>query len=46
LSLDRDFNAAINILNRATAGIAGSNAFGDVSKETSLKKEAHAFKCG
>jgi putative transposase len=46
LSLDRDLNAAINILNRATAGIAGSNASGDVSKETSLKEEAHAFRHG
>jgi putative transposase len=29
LVLDRDVNAAINILNRATAGQAGSNACGD-----------------
>ena len=29
LSMDRDLNAAINILKRATAGHAGSNASGD-----------------
>jgi len=46
LSMNRDHNAAINILNRATAGIAGSNASGDVSKETSSKEEAHALRRG
>jgi len=44
LTMDRDLNASINILNRATAGIAGSNACGDGSKEEpSWKQEAHAF---
>ena len=43
--LDRDLNASINILNRATAGIAESNACGDGAKEAlSLKQEADAFK--
>ena len=43
--LDRDLNASINILNRATAGIAESNACGDGAKEAlSLKQEACAFR--
>ncbi len=46
LSIDRDINAAINILNRATAGIAGSNACEDVSIEMSMKQEAHDFSRG
>jgi len=47
LTMDRDLNASINILNRATAGIAGSNACGDGSKEEpSWKQEAHAFRRG
>ncbi len=44
LTIDRDLNASINILNRATAGIAGSNACGDGSKEgPSLKQEAYVL---
>ncbi len=46
LQIDRDINAAINILNRATAGHAGSNARGDttntiqqVSQAESLSRE-------
>ncbi len=46
LSIDRDINASINILNRATAGIAESNASGEVPQGTSSKEEAHAFKRG
>jgi len=38
--MDRDLNAACNILIRATAGSVGSNACGDVSRKTSLKQEA------
>jgi putative transposase len=44
--MDRDLNAARNILKRATAGIAGSNASGDVPQGTSLKEEAHTFRSG
>jgi putative transposase len=40
LSIDRDVNAAINILARATAGIAGSNACGDEARTSSLIQEA------
>jgi putative transposase len=43
LSIDRDINAAINILNRATVGTTGSNACGDVSLETSMKQDATGF---
>jgi putative transposase len=39
-SMHRDLNAAINILNRATAGHAGSNASGE---ETSTQKWASVF---
>ncbi len=46
LILDRDINAAINILTRATAGMAGSNACGDGIAIPSLKQEAHAFRRG
>ena len=50
LSMDRDLNAAINILNRATAGIAGSNACEDetstVRQVSSMKQEVHTFRCG
>ncbi len=42
--LDRDINAARNILARATAGMAGSNASGDGTIIPSLKEEAHAFR--
>ena len=45
-SLDRDINAARNILMRATAGMAGSNASGDGTIIPSLKEEAHAFRRG
>ncbi len=46
LSIDRDLNASINILKRATAGIAGSNACGDGAKGAlSLKQEVDAFRC-
>ena len=43
LVMDRDLNAAHNILIRATAGHAGSNACGDVSRKTSVKQETHTF---
>jgi len=46
LSIDRDINAAINILNRATAGMAGSNACGDETEVSLLKQEAHDFSRG
>ena len=46
LVLDRDVNAAINILTRATAGMAGSNACGDGIGIPSLKQEARAFRRG
>ena len=45
-SIDRDLNAAYNILKRATGGTPGSNACGDVSRNTSMKQEAHAFRRG
>lgn len=41
LVMDRDLNAAHNILKRATAGHAGSNACGDEPVGSSLKQEAH-----
>ncbi|MBI3413186.1 MAG: IS200/IS605 family element transposase accessory protein TnpB [Candidatus Aenigmarchaeota archaeon] len=41
LSIDRDLNAARNILIRATVGQTGSNACGDVTTVPSLKQEAH-----
>jgi len=48
--LNLDLNAAINILNRATAGIAGSNACEDetstVRQVSSMKQEVHTFRCG
>ncbi|MFH1306152.1 MAG: transposase [Candidatus Micrarchaeota archaeon] len=40
LSIDRDLNAARNILIRATAGIAGSNACEDETMVSSVKQEA------
>jgi putative transposase len=46
LSMDRDLNAAINILNRATVGITGSNACEDEAIVSSVKQEAHAFRRG
>ena len=45
-SEDRDINASINILKRATAGIAGSNACGNGTTVPSLKQETHIFVCG
>ncbi len=53
LVMDRDENASINILNRATAGHAGSNASGDatstiqqVSQVVSLKQEHTLLNAG
>ncbi len=46
LSIDRDINAARNILIRATVGQTGSNACGDEAITSSLKQEAHPFKGG
>ena len=48
LRIDRDKNAAINILMRATGGAPGSNASGDGTIVPSLKeeKEAHGFSHG
>ncbi len=40
LSIDRDVNAAIIILTRATAGAAGSNASGDGAMAPSVKEDA------
>jgi putative transposase len=39
--MDRDVNAAKNILKRATEGHSGSNALGDVPTGTSMNQEAH-----
>ena len=44
--MDRDLNAARNILKRATAGIAGSNACGDGAEVPSRKQEALRFAQG
>mgnify|MGYP002814399237 CR=1 FL=1 len=43
---DRDINAAINILIRATAGIAGSNACEDGAIVPSMKQEAKELALG
>ncbi|MCX6778180.1 MAG: transposase [Candidatus Micrarchaeota archaeon] len=43
LFLDRDINAARNILKRATAGTAGSNASGDETRVSSVKEEVARF---
>ncbi len=43
LSIDRDLNAARNILTRATAGTAGSNASGDETAVSSRKEDATRF---
>jgi len=40
LSIDRDLNAAINILTRATVGMTGSNACEDGTIVPSMKQEA------
>ena len=45
-NMDRDLNAACNILKRATVGITGSNACGDVSRKMSMKQEAIALPIG
>jgi len=45
-NMDRDLNAAYNILKRATVGITGSNSCGDVSRKTSGKQEAIALPSG
>jgi len=41
--MDRDLNAAHNILKRATEGHSGSKDCEDVCMETSMKQEAHAI---
>ena len=48
LSMDRDLNAAINILMRATGGTPGSNASGDGTIVPLWKEEkgAHGFSHG
>jgi putative transposase len=50
LSMDRDLNAAINILNRATVGTTGSSACEDeastVRQVSSMKQEAQGFSPG
>ena len=46
LFIDRDINAAINILNRATGGTPGSNACQDDAIVSSMKQEAYAFMRG
>ncbi|NYZ73864.1 transposase, partial [Candidatus Micrarchaeota archaeon] len=50
LSMDRDHNAAINILQRATGGMPGSNACEDETSTarqvSSMKQEAHALRRG
>jgi putative transposase len=43
LSMDRDVNAAINILAKATAGTAGSNASGDAALAASMNQDADRF---
>lgn len=43
---DRDINASKNILAKATAGMAGSNAFGDAEETASMNKEAHDVSLG
>jgi len=40
LSMNRDMNAALVILKRATAGTAGSNASGDAAESASLNEDA------
>jgi putative transposase len=43
LSMDRDLNSARNILMRATAGHAGSNASGNATVVASVKEEARTY---
>jgi len=45
LDIDRDLNASINILKRATAGMAGSNACGNGTIVPSLKQETYPSRC-
>lgn len=48
-SMHRDLNAAINILNRATGGTPGSQAWlrrGLCMQASSMKQEAHIIRCG
>jgi len=45
--MDRDYNAAINILNKSTAGTAGSNAWGEeVYQCPSMNQEAPSVRAG
>lgn len=44
--IDRDYNAAWNILLKSTAGTAGSNACGEVWLQTSMKQEALSVRTG
>jgi putative transposase len=43
LSIDRDLNSAVNILIKATAGHAGSNASGNATVVASVKEEAYIY---
>ncbi|MFH0817944.1 MAG: transposase, partial [Candidatus Micrarchaeota archaeon] len=43
LTMDRDLNAARNILTRATTGTVGSNASGDETAVSSRKEDATRF---
>ena len=40
LEIDRDLNSAINILNKATVGLTGSYACGDLTSTSCIKQEA------
>lgn len=44
LRMDRDLNASLNILKRATVGSTESNACGDGTEVPSLKQEAHLLR--
>lgn len=44
LNIDRDLNASINILTKATCGQRGSNACGELDASSSTNQEAHTFK--
>jgi putative transposase len=43
LTMDRDFNSAVNILIRATEGHSESNASGNATIVASVKEEAHTY---
>lgn len=43
-TVDRDINAAMNILNFTTVGTTESNAWGDLSVDESLNQEADVFR--